>query len=98
MPAKAVCRKNDLDVFHCSLPQREQSSNDVFVNKRGVSRQGDNNTVHQLPGSPCPNHAAPITLGSQSVFANKKGVGRITDSITSCTQVAQGSSDVFAGD
>jgi len=73
-------------------------SQDVFANKKGVSRQSDVNDPHQLPGVPCPVHSAPITMGSKSVFANKLGVGRIGDKITSCTAVAEGSQDVFAGD
>jgi len=50
-----------------------------------------------LPGAPCPSHAAPITTGSTTVFVNGKGCGRVGDGITSCTSVAAGSSDVFAG-
>ena len=95
----AVTRIGDMDMFHCSLPHRLMGSQDVFVNKRGVSRQSDVNDPHQLPGYPvCPFHAAPITMGSKSVFANKLGVGRIGDQITACTAVAEGSQDVFAGD
>jgi hypothetical protein len=93
----AVCRIGDMDVFHCSLPSRAQGSTNVFTNGIAVSRQGDNNIVHQLPGSPCPSHQAPITTGSTTVFANGKGVGRIGDSITACTSVAQGSPNTFAG-
>lgn len=94
----AVCRIGDMDIFHCSLPYRLIGSQDVFANKKGVSRQTDANTIHLFPfGFLCPPHQAPITMGSQSVFANKLGVGRIGDSITSCTAVAQGSPDVFAG-
>jgi uncharacterized Zn-binding protein involved in type VI secretion len=93
----AVCRIGDMDIFHCSLPFRLQGSNDVFANKKGISRKGDINTPHLLPGVPCPTHSAPIALGSMSVFANKFNVGRIGDLITACTAVAQGSPDVFAG-
>ena len=74
----------------------------MFVNGIGVSRRGDNNTPHQLPPfppskPPCPAHSAGIAVGSTKVFANGKGVGRITDSISGCTSVAQGSGNVFAG-
>lgn len=95
----AVCRgdKVDIDVSHCSRPFRDQKSSTVFVNGTGVSREGDNNTTHLLPGSPCPAHAAPITIGSTTVFADGKGVGRIGDAVTACTSVASGSEDVFAG-
>ena len=95
----AVCRGDsvDSDVVHCSGPKRDQKSDNVFVNGTGISRQGDNNTTHLLPGSPCPAHAAPITTGSTTVFVNGKGCGRIGDAITSCTSVASGSENVFAG-
>lgn len=46
----AVTRIGDADVVHCSRPNRLQGSDNVFVNGIGVSRQGDNNTVHVLPG------------------------------------------------
>lgn len=95
----AVCRGDlvDKDLAHCSTPSRDECSGDVFVNNIGVSRQGDNNDSHLLPGAPCPSHTAPITTGSTTVFANGKGVGRIGDAITGCTAVATGSADVFAG-
>lgn len=93
----AVTRIGDLDIVHCSLPIRATGSTDVFVNGRPVSRQGDINTPHLLPGSPCPAHVAPIALGSTSVFVNGRGVGRIGDSLLGCTAVASGSPDVFVG-
>jgi len=93
----AVTRIGDPDVTHCSGPVRAQGSGDVFCNSIPVSRQGDNNTTHLLPGSPCPAHAAPITIGSSSVFINSRGCGRIGDAITACTSVAGGSPNVFAG-
>ena len=95
----AVTRIGDADVTHCTGMTRAQGSTNVFVNGIGVSRQGDLNTPHLLPPNipPCPAHAAGIASGSSTVFANGKGVGRITDSISGCTSVAQGSSNVFAG-
>lgn len=95
----AVCRGDsvDSDVTHCSTPMRDQRSTNVFVNGTGISRQGDNNTSHLLPGAPCPSHAAPIATGSTTVFINSKGCGRIGDGISACTSVATGSSNVFAG-
>ena len=97
MSSKAVTRKGDADVVHCSVPHRLQHSPDVFVNNIAVSRQGDLNTVHVLPGLPCPSHQAPIATGSTTVFINGKGCGRIGDSISACTSVAEGSDNVFAG-
>ena len=96
----AVCRGNsvDSDVPHCSTPMRAACSDTVFVNGTGVSRQGDVNTGHLLPGSPtCPTHVAPIVVGSTTVFINGKGCGRVGDTISSCTSVATGSPNVFAG-
>jgi len=95
----AVCRGDsvDADVTHCSTPMRSQRSDNVKVNGIGISRQGDNNTPHLLPGVPCLIHAAPIAIGSTTVFINGKGCGRIGDAISSCTSVATGSENVFAG-
>jgi uncharacterized Zn-binding protein involved in type VI secretion len=93
----AVTRIGDADVDHCSGMVRAEGSGNVFCNKIPVSRQGDNNTGHLLPGTPCPGHAAPIAVGSTTVFINKKGCGRVGDAISGCTSVAVGSSNVFAG-
>ena len=95
----AVCRGNsvDADVTHCSTPMRSALSPNVFVNGTGISREGDNNTTHLLPGAPCPSHAAPIASGSSTVKVNTKGCGRIGDAISGCTSVATGSNNVFAG-
>jgi uncharacterized Zn-binding protein involved in type VI secretion len=93
----AVTRVGDPDVVHCSPMRRAQGSNNVYANNIKVSRQGDNNTVHLLPGVPCPPHAAPITIGSTTVFVNDLGCGRVGDVITACTRVAGGSTNVFAG-
>jgi uncharacterized Zn-binding protein involved in type VI secretion len=76
---------------------RAAGSGNVFVNSIGVSRQGDNNTGHLLPGVPCPSHAAPIASGSSTVFVNGKGCGRVGDAISGCTSVAAGSPNVFSG-
>ena len=98
---KAVCRIGDADVTHCSGMTRAQGSTNVFVNGIGVSRQGDPNTAHLLPPFPppipCPSHSAGIAVGSTKVFVNGKGCGRVGDSITGCTAVATGSTNVFAG-
>lgn len=93
----AVTRIGDADVPHCSPMTRAVGSPNVFANNIAISRQGDDNTTHLLPGNPCPSHAAPITTGSSTVFINNKGCGRVGDAITACTSVAQGSPNVFAG-
>jgi len=93
----AVTRIGDADFAHCSGMTRAVGSSNVFVNNIPVSRQSDVNTVHLLPGVPCPAHAAPITSGSSTVKVNNLGCGRIGDAITGCTAVAAGSPNVFAG-
>ena len=93
----AVTRVGDADVSHCSGMVRAEGSGNVFCNGIPISRQGDNNTGHLLPGVPCPSHAAPISTGSTTVFVNGKGCGRIGEAISGCTSVAEGSSNVFAG-
>ena len=91
----AVTRIGDADVAHCSGMVRAAGSGNVFANGIGISRVGDNNTSHVLPGSPCPGHAVPISSGSSSVFINGISCGRVGD--PTCTSVAAGSSNVFAG-
>ncbi len=91
----AVTRIGDADVPHCSGMTRAEGSPDVFCNGIPISRQGDNNTGHLLPAPICPGHSAPISVGSTTVFVNGKGCGRIGDA--TCTSVAGGSSNVFAG-
>ena len=91
----AVTRIGDADVSHCSGMTRAEGSPNVFCNSIPISRQGDNNTGHLLPGAPCPGHSAPIATGSTTVFVNGVGCGRIGDA--TCTSVAEGSSNVFAG-
>ena len=93
----AVTRVGDADVAHCSGMTRAEGSANVFVNGIALSREGDNNTGHLLPGAPCPSHAAPIASGSGTVKVNNKGAGRIGDAISGCTSVAAGSPNVFAG-
>ena len=92
-----VTRIGDADVTHCSGMVRAVGSPNVFANYIPISRQGDVNTGHKKPGSPCPGHAAPIAAGSGTVIINGKGCGRIGDAISGCTSVAAGSGNVFAG-
>ncbi len=93
----AVTRIGDADTPHCSGMSRAQGSGNVFANGIPVSRQGDVNTTHLKPGSPCPPHAAAIASGSSTVIVNGKGCGRVGDGISGCTSVAAGSPNVFAG-
>ena len=93
----AVTRVGDADVTHCSGMTRAAGSPNVRANSIAISRQGDNNTGHLLPGVPCPSHAAPIASGSSTVRVNGKGIGRVGDGISGCTSVAAGSPNVFSG-
>ena len=93
----AATRIGDADVPHCSGMVRAVGSGNVYVNNIPWSRQSDVNTVHLIPGDPCPPHAAPIASGSSTVFVNSLGGGRIGDAISACTSVAAGSSNVFSG-
>ena len=95
----AVCRGDsvDADVPHCSGMVRAEGSPNVMVNGIPWSRQSDVNTPHLFPAAICPPHQAPITTGSPTVIVNGLGGGRIGDAITACTQVAEGSENVFAG-
>ena len=95
---RAVTFFGAADVPHCSPMTRLGKSTNVKVGGLGVSRQGDINTPHLLPaGVFCVGHVAPITLGSLKVKVNGRGCGRMGDSITGCTRVAEGHPKVFAG-
>jgi len=91
----AVARIGDANADHCSPMVQAAGSGNVFCNGRGISRSGDANTPHDLPGSPCPGHDTPIGSGSGSVYVNGKQCGRVGD--PTCTAVAAGSPNVFAG-
>ena len=91
----AVTRVGDADIPHCSGMTRAVGSPTVFVNGKAVSRQGDPNTSHLLPPAPCPSHSAVISSGSSTVYVNGKQCGRVGD--PTCTAVAAGSPNVFAG-
>ena len=93
----AVTRVGDADSAHCTGMVRAQGSGNVFANGKPISRQGDKNSIHLKPGSPCPPHSAAIASGSSTVFVNGKGCGRVGDGLSGCTSVAAGSSNVFAG-
>ena len=97
--SKPATRLGDKDVVHdCEQQYRAQASEDVIVNGRGWSRQGDLNTVHHFTPTCQPSHAMPIATGSKTVFVNGRGGGRVGDAIAGCTSVAEGSDNVFAGD
>jgi len=94
----SITRITDNDIPHCSgMTRAEGNGVHVYANNKLISCQGDVNTTHKLPGSPCPSHAAPITDGSSKVYIDGDGVGRVGDAITGCTAVAAVSPNVFAG-
>ena len=66
----AVTRIGDADVTHCSGMTRAQDLQ-MYLQSIGISRQGDVNTTHLLPGVPCPTHAAAICSGSSTVKVNR---------------------------
>ena len=90
----AVTRVGDADVTHCTGMSRAQGSGNVFCNGIPISRQGDSNTVH-LFETTVPSSQCSIGSGSSTVFVNGKGCGRVGDA--TCTSVAAGSPNVFAG-
>jgi len=89
----AVTRIGDKHVQHCTTPINNTGSSDVFANGIGVSRETDSTTVHG--GDLCIPHVSTIASGSSTVYVNGLSIARIGD--PSCTSVAQGSPDVFAG-
>ena len=99
---RSVCRGNfvDKDAFHCQIPSRVGMSSNVRVNGTGISRSGDYNNLHKRPvvGRKCRKHARPIAeRSSPKVRVNGKACGRVGDSVSGCTRVATGSTNVFAG-
>ena len=96
MPPAA--RRGDPGKIHCSSYVIADGSPDVFINQRPAARVGDKSTWHLRPGFPlCRPHTAKINSGSGSVRINGVPAARVGSSLSSCTQVAQGSPDVEIG-
>ena len=94
----AVARIGDKCVVDCSPPTLISGSGDVKVNGIGVVRQGDSTDPHKLKKRRCPIHESKVTGGSGSVFVNGSPIARVGDALgPECTQISQGSGDVFAG-
>lgn len=70
-------------------------SGDVFVNNKGVVRNGDKVGAHAASG--CGPDNSTLSLYSGSVFANNKEIGRIGDEYTADNIITSGSANVFAG-
>jgi uncharacterized Zn-binding protein involved in type VI secretion len=90
-----VTRLNDMSTGHdCHAPQNSLTASvNVFINKRGVHRQGDLWAVHCCDGC----HPGALAVGSSSVNVNSLAVGRIGDQINCGSVVMTGSANVFAG-
>jgi uncharacterized Zn-binding protein involved in type VI secretion len=72
-------------------------STNVFVNGRGVERQGDPVAPHTiLSGEICVSHSAVINVGLSSVKVNGIPIARVGDS-TDSGVITSGSTNVFAG-
>lgn len=94
----AVARLGDTDTGHGCWPPRPSAagSPNVFVNGRAVVRQDDAWQPHTCPSIP-ETHGGSLSGGSSKVFVNGKPIGRIGDSISCGSVVAEGSGNVFAG-
>ena len=95
MPAAA--RKGDAGVIHCSGYTIATGSPNVLVNGQPVARVNDLSTEHLFPAVPCLPHTAPIAQGSATVRVNNRALARVGDPLAGCTQIAQGSPNVFVG-
>jgi uncharacterized Zn-binding protein involved in type VI secretion len=92
----AVARQGDAGRIHCTPYTIANGSPDVFVNNRPAARLGDSSTIHkERAGRRCRPHVSKISDGSSSVFINGKPVARIGDPLDKCTEIIEGSSDVF---
>lgn len=90
-----VARLKDVDSGHgCYSPRpNTQASSNVFVNGRGVHRQGDGWMTHCCYGC----HTGNTSGGSSTVFVNGKAMARITDSVSCGGVIMTGSGNVSAG-
>ena len=94
-------------MYHWDTPTTQVSdagSSTVFVNGKGVVREGDAMASHP-DGVPCVgapvNHAPTLSVFSVTVFANGKAMGRVGDKYNSDGDmdhtIISGSSNVTAG-
>lgn len=92
------CVRGHRDITHdCETPLRLECSDNVLLHGIGWSRMGDDNTTH-IFGPKCKqSHARPIAVGSRTVLVNGRGAGRITDSVSACTNVDEGFVDILTG-
>jgi len=91
----AITRLEDESAGHgFSARPNNQASGTVFVNGKGVHRQGDSWPLHCL-GPVC--HTSKTETGSSTVFINNVQCARIGDPLDCGDMIAQGSDTVFAG-
>lgn len=92
----AVTFLNAICTGHGCYPARpnNEASPNVFVNGIPVHRKTDSWESHECDGE---SHAGVLSSGSSSVFVNGLACGRIGDSVSCGSKVAQGSGNVFCG-
>ena len=96
MPAAA--RQGDAGAVHCSGYTIAAGSPDVFFDGKPVARDGDPSTVHQKPsGNKCVPHVSKIIARNSTVFINGRAIATVGDRMSDCTQIVQGSENVFIG-
>lgn len=95
---KGVHRLGDMTAGHGCWPptQATSASTDVFVNGRGVVRQGDPILPHTCPSTPPQTHGGTF-IGGGTVFVNGKAVQTIGSPVSCGDTAAGGSGDVFVG-
>lgn len=90
-----VVRLGDKCTGHDGYPPRSNitASPNVFINGKGVHRQGDKWAVHCKKSC----HDGVLVRGSSTVFVNGKQIARKGDPINCGSRTKECSSDVFSG-
>lgn len=94
--SEPVARLGDECSGHGAFPPRANTgaSSDVFIEGKGVHRQGDSWASHCDPDT-C--HVGTTSGGSSTVFVNGEPIARIGDSVSCGSTIAEGSSSVNSG-
>jgi uncharacterized Zn-binding protein involved in type VI secretion len=96
----AIVREGDICTGHGCWPPRPAitSSRTVFLDGRGVVRQGDRYAVHCKPCGKNPAcHTSFVARGSSSVFVDGIPAARVGDPIACGSLCSTGSLDVSGG-
>lgn len=96
----AIVRESDICTGHGCWPPRPAitSSRTVFLNGRGVVRQGDRYAVHCKPCGKNPAcHTSYVARGSSTVFVDGIPAARVGDPIACGSLCSTGSLDVTGG-